>query len=525
MPAKVRGAAAWLNPALSGAQHPPTPTGISHEYEVASIRPAIDATHPDWPLLYPQLPTTRPDGRPVRERFCRFGANCDAVRIARAPNSGWPALENMKKYVIPATERFTESYAWAHLPEDQRRMRPASPSASVPGEEAGESKAEAAAAAAAGGGGGPSSRDGVALVAGALAVPEHAGAELRRLEGVAEWDDGGEEEGDCDNNTLREFLLPEELEIFQTTGVLPRRRKPCLICTRALQLSRLVKHLEAGEDCTFALTLGQQLSHLDWEIVFSRLPNLASLTLTYGVQGVGMRYSRALLGLKVTDAMSLAKCLKATPTLASLSLPRNLLDDDLLRLLITGMVHNQTVTHLDLSHNKISEFGVRLLTRLLGQDSVIMSLDLSDNAIRAEGGKYLGRALAENEALVDLNLRLNRLQEEGGEALLAGLQGNSTLTSLNLAHNQLGSRSAAALAECLRGEAAPLITLDLSGNELEEADVEGILGALDRNVCLTSLDLRGNPSIPRDCPALAAISDITRRNELDLRRIMKAPSA
>jgi hypothetical protein len=501
--------------------------GLSHEYEVSSVRPPIDATHPDWELLYPQLPRQRPDGRPLRERFCKFGSNCDAVRIARAPNSGWPALENLKKYVIPASERFADSFAWSTLQESERQLRPATtpPQDDSPpetGQEGSESSpTKGANAPSALKRTGPAADGGVAMVSGALAVPREVDASLR--EGIAEWEDGGADEAECDNNTMREFLLPEEAEIFQATGTHPLQRHPCLICTRALQLSRLVKHLEAGEDCTFALEVGQVLSHLDWEIPFSRLPNLSAVTASYGVRGVGMRYNRALLGMKVTDAMSMAKCLKATQTLTYLSLPRNLIDDDLLRLLITGMVHNQTVTHLDLSHNKITEFGVRLLTRLLGADSVIMTLDLGDNQIRGEGGSYLGAALTENESLVDLDLKLNRLQDAGGEALLRALLGNQTLTGLNLAHNQLGSASAAALIACLQGASSPLITLDVAGNEFNEGDADGMLAALDDNVCLASLDLRANSGIPSDCAALKQIEMVTRRNELDLRRIMKEP--
>jgi len=495
--------------------------GLSHEFEVAAVRPPLDSTHPDWELLYPQVPKTRPDGRPTRERFCKFGNNCDAVRIARAPNSGWPALENLKKYVIPASERFADSFAWHHLTEDERQLRPATPPAAAATEEEEEEGKGATAPASPARKAGRGGDGGVAMVSGALAVPVAVDASLR--EGVQEWEDGGADEAECDNNSMREFLLPEEVEIFQATGLLPLHRHPCLVCTRALQLSRLVKHLEAGEDCTFALNVGQLLSHVDWEIAFSRLPNLSAVTATYGVKGVGMRYNRALMGMKVTDAMSLAKCLKATQTLTYLSLPRNMIDDDLLRLLITGMIHNQTVTHLDLSHNKITEFGVRLLTRLLGSDSVIMTLDLGDNQIRGEAGGYIGAALTENESLVELNLKLNRLQDEGGHALLSALLGNNTLTSLNLAHNQLGGASAAALIVCLQGAASPLITLDMSGNDLNEGDAEGLLSALDDNVCLTSLDLRRNSGIPGDCAALKQIEKVTRRNELDLRRIMKEP--
>lgn len=104
----------------------------------------------------------------------------------------------------------------------------------------------------------------------------------------------------------------------------------------------------------------------------------------HSVRKIGMKYDRSLFGMKISDAMSLAKCMKLTETLTSLmyvsnapcsskpderhhgnaggqpaccsyltftpvyctSLPCNMIDDDLLRMLMTGLIHNQTITHL-----------------------------------------------------------------------------------------------------------------------------------------------------------------------------------
>ncbi len=68
----------------------------------------------------------------------------------------------------------------------------------------------------------------------------------------------------------------------------------------------------------FSLGLQQLLSHIDLELVFKYLPNLSNLELTYGVRKIGMKYERSLFGMKISDAMSLAKCVKATDTLTSL---------------------------------------------------------------------------------------------------------------------------------------------------------------------------------------------------------------
>lgn len=83
------------------------------------------------------------------------------------------------------------------------------------------------------------------------------------------------------------------------------------------------------------------------------------------------RYERTLFGMKISDAMSLAKCVRATASLTTLSLQCCMIDDDLLRMLMTGLIRNQTVTALDLSHNNITNYGVRLLSKLLGSKSVV----------------------------------------------------------------------------------------------------------------------------------------------------------
>jgi hypothetical protein len=63
--------------------------------------------------------------------------------------------------------------------------------------------------------------------------------------------------------------------------------------------------------------------------------------------------------MKMLDVTSLAKALKVTETLTILSLPCNLLDDNTVRILASGLQGNATITALDLSHNKIADRGVK----------------------------------------------------------------------------------------------------------------------------------------------------------------------
>jgi hypothetical protein len=284
-------------------------------------------------------------------------------------------------------------------------------------------------------------------------------------------------------------------------------------------LEKLRATLVAAEEGVHRLTITQLLSHLDLHLVFASLPNLSALELTYGVHAIGMRYERALFGMKVSDATSLAGCLRSTEMLTTLSLPCNLLDDDLLRMLMTGLIHNSTVTKLDVSHNKITNHGTRLLAKLLGSRSVLTSLNLCDNQVHAEGGRYLGRALRRNDSLTELNLRLNRLGDEGGRMLLDGLRENAALQSLAVSTNSLGAESARALAYSLsHGGGAGLTSLDLSGNQLTEADAALLRDALAAAPAgqITGFDLRQNLA-PREAECLADIDRIVRRNELERR--------
>jgi hypothetical protein len=222
-----------------------------------------------------------------------------------------------------------------------------------------------------------------------------------------------------------EKLLQERLEDFDS---------------QTEDIDVLADLLDACKDYIFTITFHQLPSHISLADVCSPeiLPNLTKLDLNYGVNKIGMNYERMLFGMKISDATSLAKVFEITPTVTTVVLNGNTVDDDLLRIMMTGLIKNHTITSLDFSHNKITNHGARLLSKLLGENSVITSLNLADNQIHAEGGRYLARGLRENDSLLKLNLRLNRLMDDGCRLLLEGLQDNICLTDLNISSNNAG---------------------------------------------------------------------------------------
>jgi hypothetical protein len=204
--------------------------------------------------------------------------------------------------------------------------------------------------------------------------------------------------------------------------------------------SSLYDLVDACSDYIFTVSFRQLPSHIDLSELLSMMPNLAKLEITYGVNKIGMNYERMLFGMKIADATALAKAFNRAETLTTILLTGNMIDDDLLRMLMSGLIKNSTVTCLDLSHNKITNHGTRLISKLLGDSSVLTSLNLADNQIHAEGGRYIARGLRENDSLLYLNLKLNRLLDDGCQMLLEGLLENTCLTELNMGSNGAGNK-------------------------------------------------------------------------------------
>eukprot|EP01038_Epipyxis_sp_PR26KG_P004101 gene4101-5851_t len=275
-----------------------------------------------------------------------------------------------------------------------------------------------------------------------------------------------------------EKLLQEKLEDFDIVND---------------NLDGLFELIDTICDYIYSIIFKQLPSHVDLYEICSLLPNLSKLDVTYGVNKIGMNYERMLFGMKISDATSLARIFDSTDTLTTVIMTGNLIDDDLLRMLMTGLIKNNTITYLDLSHNKITNHGARLLSKLLGENSVLSTLNLSDNQIHSEGGRYLARGLRENDSLLQLNLRLNRLMDDGCGLLLEGLRDNINLTELNIGSNGASGQSAQTLCSIIRDPEHNLQILDISGNELNADHFELMKVSIANNRTLTSLDLRKNP--------------------------------
>mmetsp|Transcript_12088 Transcript_12088/g.36431 ORF Transcript_12088/g.36431 Transcript_12088/m.36431 type:complete len:320 (+) Transcript_12088:440-1399(+) len=249
--------------------------------------------------------------------------------------------------------------------------------------------------------------------------------------------------------------------------------------------------ITACQDNVFELKAGQLLNHADIHPICRMLPNLVALKLTYGVQKAGPHFDPVLFGIKISDAHCIARSLLCSESLTSLTLQSSLIDDDVIRLLIPGLLNNSHVTFIDMSHNKITNHGARLMSQVLEPNSTVGSLRLADNLIHTEGGRCFAHTLRATVALTELDLRLNRLLDSGGHLLLEAVSLSHTLQHINLSGNSLGTLSAKSAARTLILSKS-LLSLDLSCNDFDDSDMELIRHSLQRSSGVETLDLRMN---------------------------------
>mmetsp|Transcript_29026 Transcript_29026/g.76562 ORF Transcript_29026/g.76562 Transcript_29026/m.76562 type:complete len:495 (-) Transcript_29026:61-1545(-) len=237
------------------------------------------------------------------------------------------------------------------------------------------------------------------------------------------------------------------------------------------ELEALRLQVHSSKNFVFQLAIGQFPSHMDLSFLFDTLCALCIFSITYGSRRLGMDYERASFGMKTADAQSLSRNVRVSQTLVSLSLPCNMIDDELVKVLMGGLAHGYMLTHLDLSHNKIGDRGARRLATMLDQDYCLQYLDLHDNQVHANGCMHLGAHLAENVSCQVLNLRLNRCEDNGVSHLFQDLCGNKYLKTLNIACNDLTVRSLSYLTTMMQ-ENTTLTELDLSANPLYSQEEE-----------------------------------------------------
>lgn len=174
------------------------------------------------------------------------------------------------------------------------------------------------------------------------------------------------------------------------------------------------------------------------------------------------------------DARTIATGLQMHPTLRTLSLEHNPLQDGGVAAICDALTSASQLTHLYLPFTGAADGACASLSRALLRGVPISHCDLGGNLLSAEGAAYLAAALVAPQgcALLSLSLSANsRLGAAGALELSAALP-SSQLAELQLAGCAIGAAPCGRIGASL-GRAASLKALDLSSNEI------GDMGAWD----------------------------------------------
>lgn len=152
----------------------------------------------------------------------------------------------------------------------------------------------------------------------------------------------------------------------------------------------------------------------DTRLVLEKLTSLKTLHITYGRKHTGMDYKRQMIGIKMKDCENISEAVRYLPSLESLSLSGNQLDDDLLKIVLSGVSGSKSINSIDFSHNKIADEGARRVSKLIIKSPNVKKVNLCSNQIGYKGSRFLAQAVIQSKTLEHLDLSLNFINDNGG---------------------------------------------------------------------------------------------------------------
>ena len=184
---------------------------------------------------------------------------------------------------------------------------------------------------------------------------------------------------------------------------------------------------------------------------------------TKNLEPIGEEYTQ--FGMRIPDLKKFCILITDLSYFLSLSLQGNLVDDEMIKWLVPGLIMNQTLRNLDLSNNRITGKGMVKICSYLVRTRALLSINLNNNLIGGDSSYAIGLVIKENTKLRVLLLGMNRLDDESGGRILKMLCFNNYMKEIDLSANQLGSESLKYLQIALKGNTT-IKKIDLSHNEI-----------------------------------------------------------
>eukprot|EP00796_Vickermania_ingenoplastis_P011097 gene11097-7724_t len=232
------------------------------------------------------------------------------------------------------------------------------------------------------------------------------------------------------------------------------------------EANQLAQLCQICKDYVHRIDLPCQYSHIKlYDHLFSKLPEVYELRLSYGSSNAGIGFHRRMIGFSDDDARAISSLLARYHNLQSLRLPSNRLSTLQVNCICSTLVENRNLRVLDLSNNALNDEAIQTVAIIISQAELPMEeLYLQNNNIRGAGALALAEALEMNKSLRILQLQQNRIPDsEGGPELLNALGVHPSLAELHLGSNCIGPKCVEALHDVLPKLTA-LTVLNVSGN-------------------------------------------------------------
>ena len=184
---------------------------------------------------------------------------------------------------------------------------------------------------------------------------------------------------------------------------------------------------------------------------------------TKNLEPIGDEYSQ--FGMRIPDLKKFCILITDLSYFLTLSLQGNLVDDEMVKWLVPGLITNQTLRHLDLSNNRITGKGMIKICSYLVRTRALLTINLNNNLIGGDSSYAVGLVLKENTKLRVILLGMNRFDDESGGRILKMLCFNNYLDEIDLSANQLGEESIKFLQIALKGNNT-IKKIDLRHNEI-----------------------------------------------------------
>eukprot|EP01028_Stygiella_incarcerata_P003716 TRINITY_DN1774_c0_g1_i1.p1 TRINITY_DN1774_c0_g1~~TRINITY_DN1774_c0_g1_i1.p1 ORF type:complete len:447 (-),score=129.70 TRINITY_DN1774_c0_g1_i1:1052-2299(-) len=199
--------------------------------------------------------------------------------------------------------------------------------------------------------------------------------------------------------------------------------------------------------------------------------------------------------LGVLGPRCLCPLLQHSPSLVSISLQANGMEDAGVKDLMQGLKGHPTLEELNLDRNGITSAGIKCIVDFIHSSKSLRVLSLEGNAINNDGAEKLFNSLSKNLVLDTLNVSHCGLTGDIAKSLASLISVNLKISDLRLSRNRLGNQFVGAIAPAWQ-RSRVLARMELAQTGIGFSGGNILLAVIKRNPRISHVDFSQNLGIP-----------------------------